>query len=44
VEQPQQAVFAVAERQHQREQLNVLSAGTVVAPETGVTLMFSLPA
>ncbi len=38
VDQPQQAVFAVANDGISAEQLNVLSAGTVTAPETGVTL------
>ncbi|MEX9253932.1 phosphonate C-P lyase system protein PhnH [Pseudenterobacter timonensis] len=39
VEQPQQAVFAVADDQISHEQLNVLSAGTAVAPETSATLI-----
>lgn len=39
VEQPQQAVFAVADEQISHEQLNVLSAGTAVAPETSATLI-----
>lgn len=42
VEQPQQATFAVASDSISAEQLNVLSAGTVVAPETGVTLVVQL--
>ena len=42
VEQPQQATFAVASDSISAEQLNVLSAGTVVAPETGVTLIVQL--
>ena len=42
VEQPQQAIFAVASDTISAEQLNVLSAGTVVAPETGVTLVVQL--
>ena len=42
VEQPQQATFAVASDSISAEQLNVLSAGTVVAPETGVTLGIDL--
>lgn len=42
VEQPQQAVFAVACDTISAEQLNVLSAGTVAAPETGVTLIVQL--
>ncbi len=43
VDQPQQAVFAVANDGISAEQLNVLSAGTVTAPETGVTLIVQLP-
>ena len=42
VDQPQQAVFAVANDGISAEQLNVLSAGTVTAPETGVTLIVQL--
>ena len=42
VEQPQQAVFAVACDTISAEQLNVLSAGTAAAPETGVTLIVQL--
>ncbi|MDU7822567.1 MAG: phosphonate C-P lyase system protein PhnH, partial [Klebsiella sp.] len=42
VEQPQQATFAVASDSISAEQLNVLSAGAVVAPETGVTLVVQL--
>ena len=38
----QQAVFAVANDGISAEQLNVLSAGTVTAPETGVTLIVQL--
>ena len=42
VELPQQAVFAVTDERISSEQLNVLSAGTVAAPETGVTLIVQL--
>ncbi|HBR1086887.1 TPA: phosphonate C-P lyase system protein PhnH [Klebsiella pneumoniae] len=42
VDQPQQAVFAVANDGISAEQLNVLSAGTVTGPETGVTLIVQL--
>ena len=42
VDQPQQAVFAIANDGISAEQLNVLSAGTVTAPETGVTLIVQL--
>ncbi|NDO81798.1 phosphonate C-P lyase system protein PhnH [Citrobacter sp. NCU1] len=39
VEQPQQAIFAVADERISSEQLNVLSAGSAVAPETSATLI-----
>lgn len=42
MDQPQQAVFAIANDGISAEQLNVLSAGTVTAPETGVTLIVQL--
>ncbi|MEN0613965.1 phosphonate C-P lyase system protein PhnH [Klebsiella indica] len=42
VEQPQRATFAIADDSISSEQLNVLSAGTVVAPETSVTLIVQL--
>ena len=42
VDQPQQAVFAIANDGISAEQLNVLSAGTVTASETGVTLIVQL--
>ena len=40
VEQPQQAIFAVACDTISAEQLNVLSAGTLAAPETGEFLLY----
>lgn len=39
VDQPQQAVFAVADEQISHEQLNALSEGSAVAPETSATLI-----
>ena len=39
VEQPRQAVFAVADEQISHEQLNALSEGSAVAPETSATLI-----
>ncbi|SQB25655.1 carbon-phosphorus lyase complex subunit [Citrobacter koseri] len=39
VEQPQQAAFAVADERISSEQLNALSAGSAVAPETSATLI-----
>jgi alpha-D-ribose 1-methylphosphonate 5-triphosphate synthase subunit PhnH len=39
VEQPQQAVFAVADDALSADQLNVLSAGSAVAPESSATLI-----
>lgn len=42
VEQPQQAVFAVADGKISHEQLNELSSGTSVAPETSATLILQV--
>ncbi|QDE47518.1 phosphonate C-P lyase system protein PhnH [Enterobacter hormaechei] len=42
VEQPQQAVFAVADEQISHEQLNALSEGSAVAPETSATLILQV--
>ena len=42
VEQPQQAIFAVADEQISHEQLNALSEGTAVAPETSATLILQV--
>ncbi|KFC05324.1 PhnH family protein [Trabulsiella guamensis ATCC 49490] len=39
VDQPQQAVFAVADETLSAEQLNAMSAGSAVAPETSATLI-----
>ena len=39
VEQPQLAAFAVADERISSEQLNALSAGSAVAPETSATLI-----
>ncbi|MBV8041040.1 phosphonate C-P lyase system protein PhnH [Pluralibacter sp.] len=39
VEQPQQAVYAVTDNTISAEQLNALSTGTAVAPETSATLI-----
>lgn len=43
VEQPQQAVYAVTDSAISAEQLNALSAGTAVAPETSATLIVQVP-
>ncbi len=42
VDQPQQAVFAVADEQISHEQLNALSEGSAVAPETSATLILQV--
>ena len=42
VEQPRQAVFAVADEQISHEQLNALSEGSAVAPETSATLILQV--
>ncbi|MFW0767409.1 phosphonate C-P lyase system protein PhnH [Trabulsiella odontotermitis] len=39
VDQPQQAIFAVADDALSAEQLNAMSAGSAVAPETSATLI-----
>lgn len=44
VEQTQQATFAVADARISSEQLNALSAGSAVAPETSATLIVQLAA
>ena len=43
VDQPQLAVFAVADEQIGHEQLNALSEGSAVAPETSATLILQVP-
>ncbi|POZ15304.1 phosphonate C-P lyase system protein PhnH [Lelliottia aquatilis] len=43
VDQPQQAIFAVADEQISHEQLNALSSGSAVAPETSATLILQVP-
>ena len=42
VEQPRQAVFAVADEHISHEQLNALSEGSAVAPETSATLILQV--
>lgn len=42
VEQPQQAAFAIADNRISSEQLNALSSGSAVAPETSATLIVQI--
>ena len=42
VDQPQQALFAVADEKISHEQVNALAEGTAVAPETSATLILQV--